>query len=73
MGLMILAGAETSVVLALLLLGGLALTAWEAHDQRMDRKTAMWWILLLLLIHVVGYVAMRLVTASKPKGQAGES
>ena len=72
MGLMILAGAETSVVLALLLLGGLALTAWEAHDQEMDRKTAVWWLLLVLLIHVVGYVAMRVFIATRSNNETGE-
>jgi len=73
MGLMILAGAETSLVLMLLLLAGLALTAWEAHEQQMDRKTATWWMLLVLLIHVVGYVAMRIFVAVRSNNQIGES
>ena len=68
MGLMILAGAETSLVLTFLLVATVGLTVWEAYEQDFDRKTLTWWVLLVLLIHVIGYVALRVVVASRAKG-----
>lgn len=59
MGLMILADAEGSVVLWLLLFAALALTYWEAREREFDRRLTTWWMLLVVLIHVIGYIALR--------------
>ncbi len=58
MGLMILADAEQSVALLLLLLAGLGLTFWETRTQRLEWRQTAWWLLLVLLIHVIGYLAL---------------
>ncbi len=59
MGLMILAGAETSAVLSLLLLAALGLTYWETRELQLDWRNTLWWMLLVALIHVFGYLALR--------------
>jgi hypothetical protein len=59
MGLMILADAEGSIVLLLLLFAALGLTYWEARERDFDRRLTTWWMLLVLLIHVIGYIALR--------------
>lgn len=60
MGLMILAGAEQSGVLWILLTIAMGLTWWEARDQELDRRLTLWWILLVALVHIPGYLALRL-------------
>lgn len=59
MGLMLLFGAQRSVVLWLLLLAALALTMWETRDLGLNLKSTVWWLMLVVLIHVVGYLALR--------------
>ena len=64
MGLIMLFGAEESFVMWLSLVGALLLTGWEVREQGLDRKTAMWWLLLVLLVHVLGYIALRVWVAA---------
>lgn len=59
MGLMILAGAETSLVLTLLLVAALGLTFWETRELKLDWQRTLWWMLLVVLVHVFGYLALR--------------
>lgn len=58
MGLLILADADQSVVLWVLLLPLLGLTFWETRTQRLEWKQTVWWLLLVLLTHVPGYLAL---------------
>lgn len=67
MGLMILADAEGSVVLWLLLFAALGLTYWEAREREFDRRLMTWWMLLVLLTHVIGYVFLRLWLFSRDR------
>ena len=54
-----MADAEGSIVLLLLLFAALGLTYWEARERDFDRRLTTWWMLLVLLIHVIGYIALR--------------
>ena len=67
MGLMILADAEGSVVLLLLLFAALGLTYWEAREREFDRRLTTWWMLLVVLIHVIGYIALRVWLMSRDR------
>ena len=60
MGLMIVAGAEQSAVLWILLAAGVGLTWWECREQQLDRRLTTWWMLLVVLVHIPGYLALRL-------------
>ena len=59
MGLLLLVGAETSVVLTGLLVAVLGLTYWEASELELDGKVTLWWMLAVLLVHAPGYLALR--------------
>ena len=61
MGLMLLFGAQQSVVLWALLVAALGLTFWETRELEFNTKTTVWWLMLVVLIHVVGYMALRVV------------
>ncbi len=67
MGLMILADAGGSVVLLALLLAALGLTYWETREREFDRAHTTWWMLLVVLIHVIGYVALRVWLFSRDR------
>lgn len=67
MGLMIVAGAEASAGLWILLLAVLGLTFWETRELQLDGRRTLWWLLLVLLTHVVGYLAMRIWSARQEK------
>ncbi len=69
MGLMILAGAETSVVLTLLLFAAVGLAVWETREQKLDLQTSAWWVLLVLLVHVLGYLALRVWVWNRSRGE----
>lgn len=70
MGLMIVAGAETSVVLTLLLIAALGLTFWETRELQLDKRMTLWWLLLVVLIHVPGYLALRVWGFSRRRADA---
>ncbi len=71
MGLLLLFGAQTSGVLWLLLFAAVGLTLWEAKDLNLDRKTTAWWVLLVfVLAHVLGYLAMRVWGGVRKRSQA---
>ena len=60
MGLMMLADATESTVLWLFLLAALGLTYWECRDRHFENKITRWWLLLVLLTHVPGYIILRI-------------
>lgn len=66
MGLMILFGAQRSVVLWGLLIAALGLTVWEVKEQGFDRRQSAWWLLLVVMAHAVGYLALRAFVAVRP-------
>ena len=63
MGLLLLFDATGSAVLWGALLIAVALTVWEVRENKFTTKSQMWWILLVLLIHVPGYLVLRGLTA----------
>lgn len=66
MGLMILLGREDLLILWLLLLAAVGLTLVETRELRLDVRTTVWWILLVALTHVLGYLALRVWAARRP-------
>lgn len=66
MGLMILFGAQRSVVLWVLLAAAIVLTIWEVKEQGFDRRRSIWWLLLVVMTHVVGYLALRIYAVIRP-------
>lgn len=65
MGLMMLFNVESVFPMWLLLLGAVVLTLTEAREQSLELMVTIWWVLFVLLVHVVGYVAMRAWIAMK--------
>lgn len=63
MGLLLLFDATGSAVLWGALLLAVALTVWEVRENKFTPKAQMWWILLVLLVHVPGYLVLRGLTA----------
>jgi|TARA_B100001105_G_scaffold24051_1_gene16963 hypothetical protein len=60
MGILWLMGAHQSAVLFLLLVAALGLTWWEARQQKFDTRLTFWWISVVGMTHVLGYLALRL-------------
>lgn len=60
MALLLLLEGVGSGVLLLTLLGALILTVWDCRARGLPLKQTGWWFSLTLLLHVVGYVALRL-------------
>lgn len=65
MGLIILLGAGGNGIMLLTLVGAMALTYWECKQAEMPWRTTAWWLSLVLLIHVFGYLALRLWIATR--------
>ena len=63
MGLLLLFDATGNAVMWAALVLAVVLTVWEVRQNKFTLKAQMWWILLVLLIHVPGYLLLRLVTA----------
>ena len=70
MGLLILIDAQESVVLWILLAATLGLTYWETRERGLDRRHTTWWLLLVFLIHVLGYIALRVWLVVRDRGSA---
>ena len=60
-------GAHQSGVFFLLLLAVLGLTWWEARQQDFDRRLTLWWISVVGMTHVLGYLALRAWFASSER------
>ncbi len=67
MGILWLMGAHQSGVFFLLLLAVLGLTWWEARQQDFDRRLTLWWISVVGMTHVLGYLAMRAWVANRER------
>ena len=72
MGLLLLFDATGNAVMWGALLLAVALTVWEVRENKFTTKSQMWWILLVLLTHVPGYLALRGVTAFR-QGKVDQS
>ena len=73
------------VILLLTLAGALYLTWYDIKDEDVDFQVKAWWFLLVLLLHVPGYLAFRVwiavrrhrrgqeqkATTSGPRGRRG--
>jgi len=66
-GILWLMGAHQSGVFFLLLLAVLGLTWWEARQQDFDRRLTFWWISVVGMTHVLGYLALRAWVASSER------
>jgi len=66
-GILWLLGAHRSAVLFVLLLAALGLTVWEARQQNLDRRTTLWWISVVGMTHVLGYLALRAWVANRER------
>jgi len=66
-GILWLLGVHTKPVLFLLLLAALGLTVWEARQQNLDRRLTLWWVSVIGMTHVLGYLAMRAWVASRER------
>ena len=60
-------GAHQSGVFFLLLLAVLGLTWWEARQQDFDRRLTLWWISVVGMTHVLGYLALRAWVANRDR------
>lgn len=70
MGLIMLLDAAGNGILWLALVGALGLTYWDCRSSGMSWRTTLWWMSLVLLIHAVGYLALRMWLFSR-RGQQG--
>jgi len=66
-GILWLLEAHRSAVLFVLLLAVLGLTAWEARQQDLDRRMTLWWISVVGMTHVLGYLALRAWVANRDR------
>lgn len=57
---MILSSQQGNVILFGLLFAVLGLTFYECRELGFDRKVTIWWLLLVAMVHVPGYLALRL-------------
>ena len=60
-------GQTTSGILFLLLAAALGLTVWEARQQNLDRRLTLWWVSVVGMTHVLGYLAMRAWVANRER------
>lgn len=58
-------GISGSIVLWILLVGALGLTLWECRERGYRLKVLLWWMMLVFLTHVVGYIILRFVRPSR--------
>lgn len=63
MGLLLLFEATDNAIMWLALLVAVGLAYWEVRENQFGKKAKMWWVLLVLLIHVPGYLVLRGTTA----------
>ena len=70
MGLIMLLEAGGNGILWLTLIGGLGLTLWDCRTNGLSWRVTLWWMSLVLLIHVGGYLALRVWLFSR-RGQEG--
>ncbi len=63
-----LLGAEGSGVMLLTLVGAAGLTYWDCRSNELSWRSTAWWVSLVLLLHVVGYGALRLWLATRSDG-----
>lgn len=67
--LMLLEGVGSGVLL-IALAGALVLTLWECRTRGLPFKQTGWWVSLTLLIHVPGYLLLRLWLLANPGADA---
>ena len=73
MGLLLLADAEQSVVLNLLLVAAIGLTYWETRELGLDGRRSLWWVLAVALGHVPAYLALRVWAFLQRRGDGASS
>ena len=65
MGLLIVLGwlsdgnPGSDIVLWILLAGAVGLTFWECRERGYRLKITLWWISLVAITHVLGYIVLR--------------
>ena len=48
-----------SIVLWLLLVGAVGLTVWECRERGYRTMVMLWWVSVVAITHVLGYVVLR--------------
>ena len=71
MGLLMLLDGVGSGVLLLALVGAVALTVWDCKARDMPLKQTLWWASLTLLLHVLGYLILRIWLLANPRTDTG--
>ncbi len=66
MGLLIILGwfsegdaVRQSLVLWILLVGAVGLTVWECRERGYRTMVMLWWVSVVALTHVLGYIVLR--------------
>lgn len=66
---MMLFGIQNVLIMWLVLIPTIGLTVWEAREQQLNLERTLWWVLLVILLHVVGYLAIRVWAARQGRQQ----
>ena len=48
-----------SLVLWILLVGAVGLTVWECRERGYRTMVMLWWVSIVVLTHVLGYIVLR--------------
>ncbi len=71
MGLLMLLDGVGGGVLLVALVGALGLTLWDCKARSLPLKQTLWWMSLTLLLHVLGYLLLRIWLAVNPQPDTG--
>jgi hypothetical protein len=63
---------QTPPILLLALAIVLYLTVWELWNEDMPFLTKAWWVLLVFLLHVIGYLIFRVFIAARRRGRGAQ-
>ncbi len=73
MALMMILGREDLLILWLMLLVALGLTFTETRELKLDTRMTLWWLSVVAMTHVVGYLALRAWGYQRRRGLQAES
>lgn len=71
MALLMLLDGVAGGVLLLALAGAIALTVWDCKARDLPLKQTLWWASLTLLLHVLGYIILRVWLLANPRADTG--
>lgn len=59
-------------IMILVLLVAIYLTVWDLWNEDMPFLTKAWWVLLVFLLHVIGYLIFRVFIAARRRGRGAQ-